>query len=217
MARALVNNPPRCPLLPRSSTRRWDRVDGLLLLHPELHGAVGRPKQHVSDLLRGALVLGVAALDALVLESVVGAVPRAVRDGTLGPNVAKWIREDPDEFLAVLANADPETRMAELCRAKLGQIMFQRSAMIEGVVHDVVRRDPPWSHAADLLSATGGHWSADSVKEKLDAIVERRHRIAHSGDMLPDRAATRPIQRPYVSEAVRVIHAVGQGVIHVVS
>jgi hypothetical protein len=55
------------------------RVDGLLLLDPELHGVAGRPKQHVSDLLRGALVLSVAALDALVLDSVVAAIPRAVR------------------------------------------------------------------------------------------------------------------------------------------
>jgi hypothetical protein len=50
------------------------------------------------------------------------------------------------------------------------------------------------------------------VTEKLDEIVERRHRIAHSGDLRPNSNSTQPIQRPYVEEAVRVIRAVGQAV-----
>jgi hypothetical protein len=188
------------------------RVDGLLLLHPELHGTTGRPKQHVSDLLRGALVLSVAALDALVLDSVVAAIPRAVRDKDLGPNVTKWVKEEPAEFLALLGENEPGAKLAELCRSKLGQLTFQRAEMIEGVIRDVVQRDAPWSRAADILSEGHGNWDADAVKDKLDEIVERRHRIAHSGDMLPNGTATRPIQLPYVQEAVRVINAVGEAV-----
>lgn len=190
------------------------RVDGLLSLHPTLHGIAGRPRQHVSDVLRGALVLSVAALDALVLDSVVAAIPRAVRDGQLGPNVAKWVKEQPEEFLALLSDAAPGTKLAELCRSQLGQVTFQRAAMIEGVIRDVVRRDPPWSRAADILSESGKTWDAEAVKTKLDEIVERRHRIAHSGDLLAESTATRPIQLPYLEEAVRVIRAVGQGVTH---
>lgn len=91
------------------------RVDGLLRLHPTLHGSAGRPRQHVSDVLRGALALGVAALDALVLDSVIAAIPTAVRDQRLGPNVAKWVKEEPEEFLALIAGAEPEKRLAELC------------------------------------------------------------------------------------------------------
>src|SRR6266700_1902889 len=188
------------------------RVDGLLLLHPELHGVAGRPRQHVSDLLRGALVLSVAALDALVLDSVVAAIPRAVRDGRLGPNVAKWVREEPEAFLALLPTTNPGAKLADLCREQLGAITFQRAAMIEGVMRDVVQRDPPWPRAAVILSRGGATWSADEVKETLDEIVERRHRIAHSGDMLPNRTATRPIQLSYVQDAVLVIEAVGQAV-----
>jgi hypothetical protein len=193
------------------------RVEGLLSLHPTLHGIAGRPRQHVSDVLRGALVLGVAALDALVLDSVTAAIPRAVRDGRLGPNVAKWVKEEPEAFLALLTEAEPGPKLGELCRAKLGQITFQRAAMIEGVIRDVVRGEAPWSHAADALSATGTPWDAQAVKDKLDEIVDRRHRIAHSGDLFPERTATRPIQLSYVQEAVRVIRAVGGGVSHSLS
>lgn len=192
--------------------RTMGRVDDILKLHPVLHGTGGRPRQHVSDVMRGALVLSVAALDALVLDSVVAAIPRAVRDGRLGPNVVKWVKDEPEAFLALLPAADREHQLAELCRLKLGQITFQKAAMIEGVMYDVVGCAPPWSRAADVLSADGGNWDADRVKVKLDEIVERRHRIAHSGDMLPNGTATRPIQLPYVQEAVRVIGAVGRGV-----
>jgi hypothetical protein len=190
------------------------RVDGLLLLHPVLHGTTGRPRQHVSDLLRGALVLSVAALDALVLDSVVAAIPRAVRDKRLGPNVAKWVKEDPETFLALLTATNASAQLAELCREKLGAITFQKAQMIEGVMRDVVQRGAPWPRAATLLSKGGAKWSADKVKDTLDAIVERRHRIAHSGDMLPNRTATQTIQLSYVQEAVIVIRAVGQAVTH---
>jgi len=196
----------------RAFEKTMRRVDGLLLLHPILHGIAGRPKQHVSDVLRGALVLSVAALDALVLDSVVAAIPRAVRDGRLGPNVAKWVKEEPEEFLALLADRAPEAGLAELCRQKLGQLTFQRAAMIEGVIRDVVQGEAPWSRAADLLSTEGDPWDAEDVKQKLDEIVERRHRIAHSGDLRPGGTSTLPIQLPYVQDAVRVIRAVGRAV-----
>lgn len=188
------------------------RVDGLLGLHPLLHGIAGRPRQHVSDVLRGALVLSVAALDALVLDSVVAAIPTAVRDGHLGPNVAKWVKEEPEEFLALLPDPERAQKLAEMCRLKLGQITFQKVAMIEGVMYDVVQRGQPWTRVADILSAGGGVWDSHDVRVKLDEIVERRHRIAHSGDMRANSTATQPIRLPYVQEAARVVKAVGQAV-----
>ena len=188
------------------------RVEGLLILHPELHGIRGRPAQHVSDVLRGALVLAVGALDALVLESVVEAVPAAARDGRLGSNVPKWIKEDPEAFLAALVEDDPVEALAVLCRAKLGALTFQRSAMIEGVMHDVLGCGPPWDEAAEILSKDGEEWDAEQVKERLDEFVTRRHRIAHSGDVKPNSTGTQPIQLRYVERATLVIAAVGDAV-----
>jgi hypothetical protein len=128
----------------------------------------------------------------VALDLVVAAVPRAARDGRLGPNVEKRVRENPADFLALL-QARPDQTLADLCRTELGQITFQKSAMIEGVIRDVVQGEAPWSRAADILNAGGGTWTADEVKTTLDGIVERRHRIAHSGDMLPNSTATQPI------------------------
>jgi hypothetical protein len=188
------------------------RVLGLILLHSELHGVRGRPKQHVSDILRGALVLAVGALDALILESVLSAIPAAARQGRLGPKVAKWIKEEPEAYLAALVEEDPVERVAVLCREQLGAITFQRSAMIEGVMRDVLRCDPPWSQAAETLADHYEEdWDEDEVKEQLDEFVARRHRIAHSGDVRPNSSATQPIQRPYVERGTIVIIAVGTG------
>jgi hypothetical protein len=194
------------------------RVVGLILLHSELHGVRGRPGQHVSDVLRGALVLGVGALDALILESVLSAIPAAARQRRLGPNVAKWIKEEPEAFLAALVEDDPVEAVAVLCRAQLGSLTFQRSAMIEGVLRDVLLCGPPWVQAAETLS---GHyeedWDGGAVKEQLDEFVTRRHRIAHSGDLKPNGSGTQPIQRPYVERATVVITAVGKAVHEVIT
>jgi hypothetical protein len=59
----------------------------------------GRPPQILSDVLRGALVLGVSALDALVGDSVADSIPRLARRGMLGDVVAKWIKDNPRRFL----------------------------------------------------------------------------------------------------------------------
>jgi hypothetical protein len=192
--------------------KTMDRVDGLLLLHPQIHGIRGRPAQHVSDVLRGALVLAVGALDALVLESVIAAVPAAAHAGRLGPTVANWVKQAPEAFIASLAEPDPIGAITALCRDNLGPMTFQKSAMIQGVMRDVLGVGPPWSDAATILTVTEGHlWDAEAVKAKLDEFVLRRHRIAHSGDIRPNSTATQPIQRPYVEEAASVIRAVGEG------
>jgi hypothetical protein len=190
-------------------TKTMGRVDGLLVLQPALHGIRGRPAQHVSDVLRGALVLAVGALDALVLESVLEAVPAAARGGRLGDTVAKWVRDEPEAFLAALGEADPIQEVAVLCRAQLGALTFQRSVTIEGVMRDVLGCGPPWNRAAEILTVEGDEWDAERVKDELDEFVKRRHRIAHSGDVRPGSTGTQPIQRPYVERAARLIEAVG--------
>lgn len=57
----------KCTLPPPVAFERTlERVEGVMALHRDLHDTAERPKQHVSDLLRGTLVLAVAALDAKV-------------------------------------------------------------------------------------------------------------------------------------------------------
>lgn len=204
-----------------SARRAFDkttaRVERLLALHGTIHGTPGRPRQSVSDLLRGALVLALAALDSLVVDSVVEALPAIARRGGLGSTPAKWIKEHSESIVACFAAADPPVALAEVAREQLGQITFQRSAAIEGVLRDVLGCDPPWENAARLLSAGSVLWTVDEVKEYLDDYVDRRNRIVHGGDMRPGGTAAEPIRRDYVESVIGVVKAVGQAVAAVVA
>lgn len=188
------------------------RVEGLLLLYPHLRGIGGRSRRHASDVLRGAFVLSVAALDGLVLDSVVAAIPRAEQEGTLERTIAKWAKADAESFLALLGDRTPRDGVAELCRQRLGQPTFHRADAIEDLIRDVAMRKPPWRQAAEILSSDGRDWNDATVKAKLDEIIEREHCIAYRADLLGISTATRRIRLRYVDEAVRVIRAVGSGV-----
>jgi hypothetical protein len=193
------------------------RVRGVIELHPRLHGSRGRPHQHVSDVLRGALVLAVGALDGLVLEAALETIPTVAKVNGLGPNLSKWVREDPERFLAALASPSPHDALVAIAREHLSSMTLQRSQMIESVLRDVSGCEPPWDRAAKRLSKlSGGAWTKDSVRASLDDFVRRRHAIAHSGDIEQGRRAT-PITLPYVREAANVIEAVGLAVCDVVN
>jgi len=148
----------------RAFNKTLVRVDGLLALHPVIHGTTGRPKRHVSDVLRGALVLAVAALDSLVVDSVVETVPSLARKGALGKTAGKWIKEDPQAVLACFAETDPHTALSALYKSQLGEVTFQRAAAIEGVLRDVINCEPPWEEAASILTkGSGDTWAAEDV------------------------------------------------------
>jgi hypothetical protein len=200
----------------RAFDKTLARVDGLLALHPTIHGTPGRPKRSVSDVLRGALVLALAALDSLVVDSVAEAVPALARKGALGKTAAKWIKEDPEAVLACFSDTDPPAALSALYRLQLGQITFQRAAAIEGVLRDVIDCEPPWDEAAAVLSDQGETWTADEVREYLDGYVARRNRIVHGGDLKGTGTAAEPIQRRYVALAAVVVQSVGDAISTVV-
>jgi hypothetical protein len=190
------------------------RVDGLIFLHGTLHGHPGRPQRHVSDVLRAALVLAIAALDALVVDSVVEGVGPVSKAAALGKTAGKWAKDRPEAVLACFGKANPHAALAKLAREQLGPITFQRSEAIAGVMSDVLGCEPPWnSAAADLSSQVPGEtWTETDVTRYLDAYVKRRNRIAHGGDVLSGKTRPESIRRNDVALAVRVVRAVSDAV-----
>lgn len=114
----------------RAFSRTLERVDFMITVQEDLHGGRGRPIQFFSDVLRGALVLGVAALDALVGDSVAEAIPALAQRGMLGDTVAKWIRDKSKDVLACFAEDNPHRALADLCREQLKEQTFQRADAI---------------------------------------------------------------------------------------
>lgn len=107
---------------------------------------------------------------------------------------------------------EPQQKLAELAREKLGPVTFQSPSMIEGMLRDVVNVAPPWTRASLALTDAKEKWTPQRVKGELGEVVERRHRIAHAGDLRPVGDSARPITVAYVQSASRLIRAVGEAV-----
>lgn len=193
---------------PTVFSRTLKRVDALLAMHGQVHGTRGRPRQNVSDLLRGTLVLTMAALDAVVLDAVINAVPDLARQGRLGENMDKWVKADPKRVMDCFAAHDPHVALCEVARANLGTTTFQKAEMIEGVLIDTLACPAPWGRAALKMTTTKNEWTERTVKDRLNIFVLRRNRIAHDGDMA-NESRTTPITFRFVSEARQLVEAVG--------
>lgn len=192
-------------------------VEGLLDLHQELHGKVGKPRRAVSDILRSTLVLALAALDGVVLEAVIEASPLAAKKGRGGSDLSKWIAAEPHLMLAGIAAGDASGSLAEVARANIGRTTSQKAEAIEGMLRGALGCETPWDLAAAALSEVRAeNWTAEDVRTYLDDYAEPRNRIAHSGDREPSKRAATGIRYGYVRQAVDLVGAAGRAVCTVV-
>lgn len=193
-----------------------ERARALFEVHRELHGHVGRPAQHVSDVLRGALVLAFAALDALVSDAIAELLPSLIRKQKTGPMVVRWIKDNPDLAAECLAETNPVEALArKLDETALMKNTFQRAEAVERVLKEYADCDVDWaSIAAELTKrrVAGKSWAASDVKRRLNEFADRRNQIAHEGDLIPGRTKTNGIRLAYVEESVDMIDVVGHHV-----
>ncbi|HWD08347.1 MAG TPA: hypothetical protein VHA57_04550 [Actinomycetota bacterium] len=170
--------------------------------------AQGHPPRHLSDVLRGAVVLAAAGLDDAILDSVCSSIPALAKQGRLGDNVSKWIKEKPVETLQCFAEPNPHEALGTLCREHLGVQTFQKTEKIEGLLKGTIGCEPPWELAAEKLTTKRKKWTADEVQKSLNDYIDRRNRIAHDGDRLPSGRA-KAIRRDWVQEGIDIVEAVG--------
>ncbi len=196
--------------------RRFDksvtRVRDLLGVYDALTQGRGHPPHFRTDVLRGAIVLLVAALDGLVLSLISAAIPFAAEDKTLGDSVEKWVKDDPGKFLTAFATADPLAVLKGIAQSELQNITFQRSAVIGDHLMRAIEVPAPWSTAAQKLTSSKRQWQADDVKKELDALIERRNRIAHAADIPGPKKRAESIGRQFVLDAVELVSAVGNAI-----
>lgn len=72
-----------------------------------LHGTREKPKRLVSDVVRSALVLSLAALYAAVSATLSAAAPEALKRGLLGDIARSWATAEAGDLLVVLLDPDP--------------------------------------------------------------------------------------------------------------
>jgi RiboL-PSP-HEPN len=178
------------------------RVHRLIDAHGVLHGGGrGRPRQQAADVLRGALVLIVAALDAFVIDAFVEAIPPLARSGRLGPAAHNLV--DAKGYLHVISSADPAEEFARIAALKFATKTFQKSGAIESHLRENLDYALDWGAVATGL----GLGTGNDAKKELDGYVTRRNEIAHAGDVPPGAKRATPINRQHVLRCVKVIEA----------
>ena len=148
----------------------------------------GTPQGVADDLVRTALVMGVAALDTYMHSAVMRSV--AAWDPTsdlrkldvrfdevcdLAWEVADGRRQDP--------SSRPWVLVKEMLRERLLRMTFQSSRAVENAL-GMCGVNKGWSKVAKQLGST-----APDVQSRLDSLVHRRNKIVHESDL---QRAARP-------------------------
>jgi hypothetical protein len=192
------------------------RARAMVRLHEKVHGKQGRPPQHVADILRGALVLSIAALDALVSASVAGLLPQLIKTNAIDPALERWIKANPDVVVECLASTDPVQALTQALDEKmLLTSSYQRVERIQAILSDFGDCQVVWTDvavAATNARVAGRAWTDADVRKRLNAFVERRNAIAHQGDLKSGTIGAMPITRPFVEEAIGLIECTGKHV-----
>lgn len=219
--RLIGNNPAVTPL--EQFDRTIARAEAIISLHKATYAVQGRPPQKWSDVLRGALMLAVAALDALVDDLLVECLPRAILAGKQGAKVNDWIKEHPHKALAALADPAPPAILTKWVADRHEKDSFVQPHVIEGALREELGcpiatggANEPWDSMSDLMQqAAGASWSSADCKANLARIVRRRNDIAHDGDVGAN-GKTNSIRRQQVEVAVLAIACAGRAVDQVI-
>jgi hypothetical protein len=180
-----------------------------LVDHYKEQSRIGRPGQHLADVLRGTVVLTCAALDALNEELLVRALPQAQRRGLLG-GAAPTMRASRALVNDLRRPAGPP--LGTRARDHLRWMTVQRPEMIEELVVNVLGADLPWRTAAvELTRDSRRAWTDAEVRTRLGVLVERRNAIAHRGDLRPS-GRSESIRRANVEADILLAYEVGHAI-----
>ncbi len=162
----------------------------------------GQPSNDEKELLRGAVVFAVGALDAFLHELILEIVPRFGGDRTRLNDALKQIaKDDPALALRVSLARDGEEKRCEFRDALdgwLSEKSFQGSAAVERALGFVNCRIE-W---ADFDTASGMH-----TAERLQHYTKVRHSIVHRG-------AKPTVNRSEAGECVELIKSIAKLVNH---
>lgn len=180
-----------------------------LIDHHKAQSQVGRPGQHLADVLRGTVVLACAALDALNEELLVRALPTAQHRGLLaGATPTRKATRDLVAAMRRVAGPPLGTR----ARQHLRWMTLQSPEAIEELLANVLGAGLPWPiAAAELTRDTGRAWTDGDVRAGLSALVQRRNEIAHKGDLRPS-GRSESIRRARVGADILLAHEVGRAI-----
>lgn len=166
----------------------WGRVDVLTAIHGYV-ASQGTPILQPDEILRAAWVARVSALDLYVHELVAQRM-RRIFEGTLVAGTSFASFKIPADVLVRIRDATTATHASAAfdleVRRQHGLLSFQDPVKIADAVR-LVSAVELWNEVATHQGATPATRisSAKAIKGTLSAIVDRRNKIAHEGDLQP--------------------------------
>ena len=172
----------------------------------------------LSDVLRASLVMLVSALDHFIHEMVRLGMLEAYRaERTRTPAFLRF-QVTLDSVLETSSDFDPEARLDSQIRERHGHQSFQTPESIADALR-LVSDVALWNEVADGLGM-----GRRGVTDRLALIAQRRNKIAHEADMMPDYAgqivysdSRFPIDEGMVDDAINFIDRVSETIYTLVS
>jgi hypothetical protein len=171
-----------------------ERVDGngcvLILRNPTQWTMQHFEHEHLSELLRSALICGVSALDRYLHDVICKHVlPLLSRPQDQVPKKLARFEICLSDAEAAVAHAlrsrranGTATRPRTTLKAKFADALHKRSFQSSSEIEQAFRLldiRSPWGKVAQRMAG-----DADVVRRRLDQIVHRRNQIVHEGDMM---------------------------------
>jgi hypothetical protein len=192
------------------------RARGLIDVHVTLHPK-GKPAERSDDVLRAALVLGIAGADAFFHDKIAESIAPLIRksQGRNLPGALTAVFEKQLSTPRMLEIMFEERRLSHLStavRRAIKDSTYQDPGKIEQALR-LLGVDDLWHRMASRLPLKGAK-AKEKAKTYIQPYVTRRHGIVHEGDLgkgRKDLHRLKRITRAYVREALgrieRFVHA----------
>ena len=172
----------------------------------------------LTDILRAALVMSVSALDHFIHEIVRLGMLEAYRAERVKTTAFLRFQVSLESVIEATSGLVLETRLESQIRERHGHQTFQTPDQIADAIRFI-------SDAA-LWNNVSAHLGVDrrELTDTLTLIVQRRNKIAHEADLMPDYAGQTafsdlrsPIEPGMVDDAINFIKQVAEAICDLVS
>lgn len=170
------------------------------------------------DLLRAALVMSVSALDHFIHEMVRLGMLEAHRGERSKTPAFLRFRVTLQSVSEMPLSPDRDVWLDGQIREQIGYQSFQRPDRVAEAVR-LISEVSLWNEVARILGTDSG-----AVRDRLTLIVQRRDKIAHEADIMPDFAGQTvysnlrsPINDVMADDAINFIEQVAEAIFSLVS
>lgn len=177
----------------------------------ELHTQTN-PEHSAEDILRVAIAMGISALDSFFHEFMVGAIVDIyANNSTISySNTLLKPSENPHKLLSILSKSKQEQleEIEEQLYLKLNTKTFQNPDIIADNMK-LIGIEQLWN---DVQGNITEEYSVQDLKNRLELIVNRRHKIVHEADMNRSTGAKNEIELGEVRRDIIFIKEIGEAV-----